>query len=392
MGSVMYNNIKSLAGNFRTLPTFSKMLSSLGGFRKGSVLKKTGNAEHLPFTLNTNGQSFFKELLGLKEIDPKSHLLVASKKEIGSSRSLFKGFSNIPYGLLVEAGCKGSSKPFLLNFAPFLANSNVHPFSQFGNLNAYERITRLTKASAAALFPDQKAEPQQVMASIEETSFPPKLKLIDLPFEGVFSPTNNSALDFQSNILKISDLVRGQTIMEIGCGTGVNLIYAAKLGATSVWATDISLVCVLMSRWNIQYSKDTEQLSQSQAESINIIQENGFGSTPPANLYLFNAPAIIGGDKMQKYLKNDLPLNIRSVKIAEEDFVNLFKELKEKLSVPGTYALWRLLNFVNGVPELFYVNKARTIRFLNSEGIARTNPFEGNDDIFLLKQMDTAKP
>lgn len=69
---------------------------------------------------------------------------------------------------------------------------------------------------------------------------------LDCP-EGVHVP-GPASLD----LLKYMFSVRGKTVLDLGCGTGLFAIAAAKLGAREVWATDLSPAAVDCSRRNAE--------------------------------------------------------------------------------------------------------------------------------------------
>src|SRR5439155_25349743 len=54
------------------------------------------------------------------------------------------------------------------------------------------------------------------------------------------------------DLLKYLFSVRGKTVLDLGCGTGIFAIAAAKLGAAEVWATDLSPAAVDCTRRNAE--------------------------------------------------------------------------------------------------------------------------------------------
>lgn len=66
-------------------------------------------------------------------------------------------------------------------------------------------------------------------------------------FDGVQAPDPASI-----NLLRYMFCVRGKSVLDLGCGTGLLAIAAARLGAAEVWATDVSPVAVDCARRNAE--------------------------------------------------------------------------------------------------------------------------------------------
>jgi methylase of polypeptide subunit release factors len=81
------------------------------------------------------------------------------------------------------------------------------------------------------------------MAQVLTVEQPCRLEL-DCP-EGVHVP-GPASLD----LLKYMFCVRGKSVLDLGCGTGLFAIAAAKLGAAEVWATDLSPAAIDCTRRN----------------------------------------------------------------------------------------------------------------------------------------------
>lgn len=83
------------------------------------------------------------------------------------------------------------------------------------------------------------------MARVLTLDQPCRIEL-DCP-DGVHVP-GTASLD----LLKYLFSVRGKSVLDLGCGTGLFAIAAAKLGATEVWATDLSPGAVDCTRRNAE--------------------------------------------------------------------------------------------------------------------------------------------
>ena len=83
------------------------------------------------------------------------------------------------------------------------------------------------------------------MAHVLTVEQPCRLDL-DCP-EGIDAP-GAASLD----LLKYMFSVRGKSVLDLGCGTGLFAIAAAKLGASEVWATDVSPAAVDCTRRNAE--------------------------------------------------------------------------------------------------------------------------------------------
>jgi len=131
----------------------------------------------------------------------------------------------------------------------------------------------------------------------------------------------------------------------------VIVFHALNFGASRVFATESELVYWLLSRWNQQYVQDTGQLSMPIDNKIEFLRGEGFVGGPLADVYLFNSGSIRNSGWRAGANEHLGALEAGSITISEEGFMALFTELRQRLRVPGSVALWRIAPVVSRIED-----------------------------------------
>jgi hypothetical protein len=318
------------------------ILTSLGTFPRGLTVYPLPEREgeerkqkvgYVPFALSETGKIFFREL-GERPADSSAYLLMTTSLPENGATSL-SDTAIVPRGILFAHDLASRNFCFLDLSSVLLARWGREDADLWWN------------EAADFLFPwDADSESATGVKTVKIKrgfTHDRQLHMLSLEDEDIFSHNDPYSVDFQKVLGRNACLIKDKKVMEIGSGNGVNLLGALKLGAQSVLAVDKFVAYVLLSRWNVQYALDTNQLPRSVAGSVEVSWGAGFAQAPPADVYLFNAPAI-------RMIGDDTNVCQGSVCIYPADFVALFDELRHRLSVPGTWALWRILpDFEEGV-------------------------------------------
>lgn len=339
--------------------TFSLILSSLGkptgmmerNALENSVLYGSVDAEH--FLLSKEGKLFFAELMGVnvKDVETIAYLLhFKSSKEDFQKR--FPGIKTLPYGLMVQF--PKQSLVYFLNFTPLHVSPNNRfdtKIDMFSEQGIYpDLIHVLYKKVLTVLFPPE--ERQNIVSSILSPlkAESPSAILVDHPLEilnlkhyyrsrqslaaqQLFSSEWAASLDFQESVVWLAGKFKNKRVFELGVGTGINLIYALKFGAKEVIGTDLFYSYLLVTKWNIEYARETGQISAS-GRAV-LTRRKYF---PKSDIYLFNAPAV-------RKVKEPILKNVfaAATKIDVKIFLELFEKLKSRLRENGAFAVWRFL-------------------------------------------------
>ncbi|TJX14735.1 50S ribosomal protein L11 methyltransferase [Tissierella creatinini] len=94
---------------------------------------------------------------------------------------------------------------------------------------------------------------------------------------------------------------KGDTVFDVGCGSGILAIVAAKLGAKKVIAIDLDETCVKVSKENIENNHVSDIVDVKHGNLLDLVQGN-------ADVIVANIIAEIIVDMtadLQKYLKED---------------------------------------------------------------------------------------
>jgi ribosomal protein L11 methyltransferase len=83
----------------------------------------------------------------------------------------------------------------------------------------------------------------------------------------------------------------GFTVLDVGCGTGVLAIAAAKLGAVRVHAIDIDPGAIQVARTNLAYNQVTDRVTLHQGSIEVFISENPLGGSNAADSASHPAPS-----------------------------------------------------------------------------------------------------
>lgn len=89
--------------------------------------------------------------------------------------------------------------------------------------------------------------------------------------KNIFPPQSSTSISSQG-LLEIAGGVTGKSVLDMGTGSGIQAILAAKAGAATVTAVDISLAAVSCARHNFNINGCKEK--------INLYQGDLFGSLP----------------------------------------------------------------------------------------------------------------
>jgi len=379
-----FSGLQQLTGGFKTLPTLSGMLDSLGKFKGAIAVRPLSEYRgsglqpgHIPFTLSESGMRFFKELLCLKSVSPKAQVLTY-KGTTSYGKGLLRKFNVLPVGIIFEAEAvprypgQQVKQLYFLDLTRFL----------FGEEEKNLPIPHLLARAQEELFRKGLDLAPQLTLTAEGTrwqnfpvaerlkkefGFSGELELLSLRQEKpedsqssdedelIFSHRDQYSTDFQVVMCKHPDIYKGKDVILTGCGTMADGLYALRLGAKTLRATDISLPYVLMANWNLQYAQDTGQISQVLPGQVEISLKEGILKGGADTVYLFNAPSIRDRREIADEVLGAPGSTFRTSNfIPEEDFIKLFEQLIERLSLPGVVALWRIFPLVSGKYKLHH--------------------------------------
>ncbi len=128
------------------------------------------------------------------------------------------------------------------------------------------------------------------------------------------------------------NVTKGVTVFDVGCGSGILAIVAAKLGAEKVIAIDLDETCVNVSRENVENNGVSEIVDVKHGNLLDLIQ--GKADIIVANIV---AEIIVGmSADLQNYLKEDgtficSGIITEKIKMVEDSLIdNGFKILQVK--------------------------------------------------------------
>ncbi len=359
------SSVQQMFGRVAHSETLSSIFNSLGRFQNQGSLQKL-NADFLDvdesvgildFKLNRHGREFFSELMGVKpgEIEPHVFFLTYS-----SDREEFRlkhlGVKQIPYGFMIHSSV--TSRVFFLSLLDIVLNVDEKFNLQFDLISNQELAMKLFfslyKQVWQVLFPYQQikhrsaARIYEVSPSIESVLYDEEpLRLLNikqiyrspsLDFgQHPFGPDWEVSLDFQESAFMVSNQFWGRDVVEIGFGSGVNLIYALRYGAKRVFGSDLFATYLFLARWNIEYAQETNQIMLVKEGQVVLTREPGFANFPLADIYLFNTPVI----KIPERHSFRRFLDV-ATQMHPDIFVPLFKELIYRLSLTDSFAIWRI--------------------------------------------------
>lgn len=339
---------------FSQNPTLKYVVDSLGGLHNPQTSANFIQSPELPgttigyapFDLAPEGTAFFNGLVGTESTDPRAYFITLEGEPI-THQVLQKSGGVLPTGILFYDRAAQKSHIFDITGAQVPEK--------------YARILRGDVLTAAGVISEKiftdvdDLRIGHIPLSVElnggrypdltrklnaRYGFDGTFAMFGIGSRDIYAPRESHSDDFQENLCHASQRFEGADVREIGTGTGINLLYALKFGARSIEATDISAVYTLLSRWNVRYVQDTGQVSTD--SEVKILQADGFGAMTPGNLYVFNTPAIYGSEGLRTVPRDVSRLRKTATVIPEEDFLRLFKELKDRLTAPETAAIWRV--------------------------------------------------
>ncbi|MFC1767761.1 hypothetical protein ACFLZ2_04325 [Candidatus Margulisiibacteriota bacterium] len=351
-------NLTSLTGKLRTAPTLRNIISSLGEAKQGfdvrpikADLPDGQKAGCIPFTLNKNGKDFFSELLRIDGAASKAHLLTIRSKHAAGENS-GAAAAHLPYGLMFKGydgpqymGNRGTEWIYFFDWSTVLLGGEE-------DLRFSRAVIEAGKSSRLQLFPRSESMMLDTCLTAAHTkrhryddaSFDERFDLLTVyNNDNIFPHTNSFSEDFQEVLWRNAHRFPGKKVAILGPGTGADTVYARRFGASSIWASDISLAYVLLSRWNFQFAQDTGQIDAMTSGSVNIHHNHDLKQAPQADIYLFNTPAIRSCDTFDQDISSRGELDGRSMFIPEEEFMPLFGELTKRLKKDGSSAIWRII-------------------------------------------------
>lgn len=356
--------------------TSQKVLNSLGSFEEELIIKKIGKFECINFNLNEDGKSSLRELLDLESVDAKAHLLYKRTTDKNLKKSVEMA------GILFKE--PDGNKVFFLNITDLSTGYNKQ--NRFYDEGINPDCGRMAYTASLQLFPEinnpeikvirlKREALTRYLSGPYDTYFtsPFELEMLVLEDETgkdlnfIFFPSDPFSQDFQITLHVLhtkTKLFQDKTIVEIGAGTGVNNLLGLKFGAKKIKTIDISRLYVLLSRWNIEFAKETGQVEETSAEQVKINLGNSFNSisSTGADIYLFNSPSIRSKKEIKEYSKGEKTLKTIGNFMLTEDFMALFEQQKEMLLFnPDAVAIWRILPSEDSGLEK--VNEAELIEF-----------------------------
>ena len=98
--------------------------------------------------------------------------------------------------------------------------------------------------------------------------------------KNVFPPQSEFSSS-SKNLRSIFGSMRGKVVLDIGTGTGIHAIEAAKAGAKEVWATDISQEALKCARENVKINKVEEKVRVFKSDLFNLVKNKKFDIVIP---------------------------------------------------------------------------------------------------------------
>ncbi|NQT29739.1 MAG: hypothetical protein HQ596_04135 [Candidatus Saganbacteria bacterium] len=418
--------------------TLKKIFDSLGvfphGFTYGATFVPHSMRDvwgRIPFRLNPEGQRFFKELFNLEGEPNADAFLIMYCGGNPAYSAMFDGVKRLPVGIIFQDPV--TKQPYFFNLTKFLTGEER--LSQYAYHIAVETAPvlfpnisdNLTYLVEKSLATETNVGFLHVPSDVHDL-FGFTMLTLDEPKrqKTVFSSTSLVSIDFQMSLYQIRERIRNACVVEIGPGTGVNLLHALRFGARSVWVQDLSEVYCLLSEWNLQYAEDTGQIPAGSSVRAKVVCGNGLAGAPDAQIYLFNAPGISLAERITWKTQEKGERYAQSLYIEQEDFGRLFADLQTRLTArrenralirilpsTGTFSPDRMFPMADAGTVLdlheAYMRKdpaqlhpffdfrpsgslwdhckrvARAHVFLRQQGLEFSNPRERFDDIFLIR-------
>lgn len=434
-----HDNLRAPSGMFKSadkaeLPNFfddnylfktlNLILTSFGSFKDNyAITRLKGKHGYCLFTIHDKGRELLQEFgFDPNNFDNKAYALTLETEEV-SSRILI-------HGLLFDNRVK--KEVVFLDLSDFLFRNDV----------ITKELLLSSLEMARKIFPGYESfEPwalnrirtvpknKKITVSLKKQfdNFDGTFEMLTLArlvtisegvhyykiWDGIFTPLDPDSVDFQEFLCEKAALFKGKTVSEIGAGTGINVLFALRFGAKSVIATEPNRLYYELAKWNIQFAKDTKQVSDN--ISVEIIHNSGL-SSGLADVIIANFGSIRNPKQVAKLTVKFGKRLIDSYHLSEEDFMVLFEKLKKRLMEnKQTVAICRILPiFEDGYVSQFFprliqdgikaaeltpvekkiVAIIRAMKFLEKSGLSwQQNSIPSEEitdlpggDIFLLKK------
>lgn len=363
-----YKDLRSMTGDFSRSQTLHAILGSLGRFPKGRIEvqkeplyipQPESETTCVPFQLGSEGKKFFREIFDMKHPSAQAHLLMLAGQRTGGL-SYLTGAKILPLGIIVNSREGDATCFFDLSYVLTEGKWKFPIVTEFANNACILDFPGKPKVSTSVSLQTSTTVKAVDLAQELQRNYGNDglMQLMNMEWRGpnmsmqgcFISHTHKQSEDFQELLLRRAQiLLKGRKVSEIGTGNGIVPIYALKFGAKSVRATDISLASVMLARWNLVFAQETGQIPPVPEGQVEISHKSGF-APGEADTYLFNTPSIRNKKEIL-----DIDKKSKTYAMPEEEFMPLFEELKTRLEIPGTRALWRMLPvFPDGVESKFF--------------------------------------
>ncbi len=344
--------------------TLNLILTSFGSFKNNyAITKLKGKHGYCLFTIHDQGKELLQELgFDHNDFDNKAYALTLETEDV-SPRILI-------HGLLFDNRVK--KEVVFWDLSDFLFRNDV----------ITKELLLTSLEMARGIFPGYESfEPwalnrirtvpknKKITASLKKQfdNFDGTFEMLTLArlvtvsegfynytiWDRMFTPLDPDSVDFQEFLCEKAALLKGKTVSEIGAGTGINVLFALRFGAKSVIATEPNRLYYELAKWNIQFAKDTKQVSDN--ISVEIIHNSGL-SPGLADVIIAKFGSIRNLKQVAKLTVKFGKRLIDSYHLSEEDFMVLFEELKKRLMEnKQTVAICRILPiFEDGYVSQFF--------------------------------------
>lgn len=398
--------IQHCFGRLELESTFQAILHSLVRREKGAgIVYHASPLIPVPFyerlgsidvTLTNEGKQFFAELLSQNEnrILEEAHLLTY-ENSLPVHQKRYPGLNVLPLGLLIRLN--DQNRFYFLSFAEMLLNKKESlnarlELYQDGERHFSRLLQQLPWLYVKLMFPGwthtkgdigvvHRATPPQTSVMAHDKRYWWELLSVETLRKGYgeklpepFHPDEDCSVDFQESLITQKELFSGKRVLEIGVGSGVNILHALRFGARSVMGTERSWVSYFLANWNLVFSAETGQIDPENLDKKVILKKaDGFGGFGPADLYLFNTPGVHSADTLPILTRPKLNISQGSIYISVEDFLRLFEELANRLKWPGTRAIWRfMLSYDTGLVKVTAKDRELSVDFVTGRAKSKT--------------------